>query len=81
MLEIYGKIGCKYCDMAKELLDSKEIPYKYYTMGIDYTVDEYKEKFPGRKTVPGVVNFGMVLGGYEELHDFVEETAGLDDDF
>lgn len=37
---IYGKQGCKFCTMAKELLDNKEIRYKYLLLDEDYTREE-----------------------------------------
>ena len=76
MIEVYGREGCDYCKKAQRLLEEKQIPYNYIELGIDITVDEFKEKFPSRKTVPVVVAHGMNVGGYTELVDYLEETSG-----
>lgn len=76
MIEIYGKQGCSFCDKAKNLLDNRNIPYNYYQMGEQYTLQEFVEMFPGQKTVPVIKVHGMKIGGYTELLGYVEETAG-----
>ena len=76
MIEVYGKDGCIYCEKAVSLLNEHSMKYTYYKLGEDITVDEFKEKFPGQKTVPVIRTFGMNIGGYEALKGYIEETAG-----
>ncbi|CAB5220943.1 GrxC Glutaredoxin and related proteins [uncultured Caudovirales phage] len=76
MIEVYGKDGCNYCTLAQKLLDEKKISYDYIKLGVDITSEEFKEKFPGQKTVPVIVAHGMKVGGYTELVDYIEETSG-----
>lgn len=76
MIEVYGREGCSYCTKAQKLLEEKKIPYNYIQLGIDITVDEFKEKFPDQKTVPVITNYGMKIGGYSELQEYIEETSG-----
>jgi glutaredoxin len=82
-IEIYGKPDCIYCTKAKNLLDSRGIEYKYYSLGEDYTLDEFKEKFPGRKSVPQIILDGVLLDdGYTSLAEVVDNfTGGFGDDF
>ena len=76
MIEVYGKDGCIYCEKAVSLLNEHSMKYTYYKLGEDITVDEFKEKFPGQKTVPVITTFGLNIGGYEALKGYIEETAG-----
>lgn len=76
MIEVYGKDGCIYCEKAVSLLNERSMKYTYYKLGEDITVDEFKEKFPGQKTVPVITTFGLNIGGYEALQGYIEETAG-----
>ena len=39
---IYSKLLCPYCEMAKKLLDEKNIPYKEIIIGVDITKKEAK---------------------------------------
>lgn len=76
MIEVYGKDGCIYCEKAVSLLNEHSMKYTYYKLGEDITIDEFKEKFPGQKTVPVITTFGLNIGGYEALQGYIEETAG-----
>lgn len=76
MIEIYGKDGCVFCERSKNLLDSLNIPYKYYRLGEHYTLEEFQELFPGQKTVPVIMAEGFKIGGFYELNAYLEETAG-----
>lgn len=83
MIEIYGKPGCGYCDQAKQLLEQKNIEYKYIeiklgqpeTSGTEYIDrDSFIEKFPVAKTVPQIVANGVQLGGFQNLKKYLEEN-------
>ena len=76
MIDVYGKDGCIFCEKAVSLLDEHNMKYTYYKLGRDITLDEFKEKFPGVKTVPVVTTFGHNIGGYEALQGYIQETAG-----
>ena len=76
MIEVYGKQNCNWCVKAKELLNSKGINYKYYSVGEDVGLTEITEMFPGVGTVPIITIDGKRIGGYEELKEYLEETAG-----
>lgn len=64
---VYTKDGCKYCTLAKKLLDEKHIGYVEIIIGEDITRDSFKTAYPNIKTVPFIKNGHHVIGGYEEL--------------
>lgn len=76
MIEVYGKQNCNWCVKARELLNNKGINYKYYSVGEDVGITEITEMFPGVRTVPIIAVDGKRIGGYEELKEYLEETAG-----
>ena len=66
--KIYGARGCGWCLKAQELLRELGLPYEYHVVHEDLTVPEFKGMFPGKLTVPQVVDpDGKHIGGYNEL--------------
>jgi glutaredoxin len=76
MFEIYGRQDCPYCDMAKEVLSDRKLPFTYYELKKDITVEEFRTKFPDQRTVPVVLVRGVKIGGYTELVEYLEDTSG-----
>ena len=76
MIEIYGKHNCNWCVAAKQILNQHGINYSYMNVGEDIGINEITEMFPGVRTVPIVVVDVKRIGGYEELREYLEETAG-----
>lgn len=82
---IYGTQTCKYCDMAKKLLEEAEIEYEY--RAIDLVPDHFNELralLPGVKTVPqlfksepGVGSSIQYthLGGYDQLRERLQNWS------
>jgi glutaredoxin len=82
MIEVYGKPDCGYCAKAKELLEERKVPFKYYTVGEDIDARSLVERFPGIRTVPVVVSNGSLVGGFDDLKSYIEDTTnGHGDDF
>lgn len=71
MYTVLGKDGCKFCDMAIELLESKGLEYEYIQIdkeGNEAYLNELKSL--GLKTVPQIKDEGnKLIGGYQELKD------------
>ena len=68
---IYSKKPCPYCDAAKRLLISRNIPFAEIDLtDQDDLIQQTKEKY-GHSTVPIILRDGQLIGGYDEL-------AGLD---
>ena len=71
MIKIYGKDNCAYCNMAKQLCESKGLEFEYLSLGLDYLRDEFFEKFPTARTFPQITMDGEAIGGITELRDKV----------
>ena len=39
MIEIYGKPNCSYCNMAKQICESKGLDFVYKSLDVDYKQD------------------------------------------
>lgn len=74
MITVYSKNNCPFCDRAKALLESKDIPFKVIKMEDEpdargFLMDQ------GLRSVPQIFKDGVLLpGGYQGL-------AGKDDEF
>jgi glutaredoxin len=71
MYIVLGRENCPFCDKAKELLESKDLPYLY----VDITEPGFEQwrgwiKANGMTTVPQV--FELLPGGYENLYADLE---------
>ena len=74
MITMYSKNNCPFCDRAKALLESKDIPFKVIKMEDEpdargFLMDQ------GLRSVPQIFKDGVLLpGGYQGL-------AGKDEEF
>ena len=64
-----------YCDAAKELLTRMRVPFNEAKIGTDITREELLEVAPGAKTVPQIVIQHKVIGGYDDLCAYIENTG------
>jgi glutaredoxin 3 len=71
MIKIYGKDNCAYCNMAKQLCESKGLEYEYLSLGEDFFGDEFFDMFPTARTFPQITMEGEAIGGFTELKDKV----------
>ncbi len=77
MITIVYSDMCPFCDMAKSLLDSMDIEYKW----IDYTgqFDKVVELagVTGMRTIPQIFNWDVakenLIGWYDELKKLADE--------
>lgn len=69
---IYSKDSCPYCDMAKELFDSKGIAYEEIKVDQDKQQLEEMVKLSNRRTVPQIFINGQSIGGYDDLTTLVK---------
>jgi len=74
MIEIYGKPQCQHCVSAKALCESRNLPFKYYQLDVDFTRDQVLEMFPGARTFPQIKVHGTKIGGFDKLPTYLEET-------
>ena len=68
---IYSKVLCPYCEMAKKLLDEKNVPYEELIIGVDISKEKaFEELDTTFTTVPQIVLDEIHIGGYTELVEF-----------
>ena len=74
MITVYSKNNCPFCDRAKALLESKDIPFTVIKMEDEPGAREFlMEK--GLRSVPQIFKDGVLLpGGFQGL-------AGKDEEF
>jgi thioredoxin reductase (NADPH) len=75
-VKVYSKNDCVFCERAKKLLTSRQIPFKEFVLGQDVSLSWIRESFPLMKTFPIITNNEDIIGGYDDL---VERLA--DDNF
>lgn len=73
---MYCKPKCKYCDMAKELLDTRNVQYDFLTL--DHNDKSYNDqladlrlRYPRQTTFPYVIVDKVCIGGYRELKNLL----------
>lgn len=80
MFEIYTKPDCKYCQMAKELLTSRNHNYTEYTVPTPVSKEMLQKKVfeAGSdvevRSVPQIFYNGQYIGGFENLVSFLNTT-------
>ncbi|GAA3736122.1 glutaredoxin 3 [Sphingorhabdus rigui] len=77
-VEIYTKFACPYCVRAKQLLDSKGVPYTEYDISMGGAKrDEMLVRVPGARTVPQILINDTPIGGSDDLRA-LENQGKLD---
>lgn len=66
-----GRRDCPFCARAKELLDGSGFDYEVIWLSDEVTLDTVRA-ISGRATVPQVFMAGQLIGGSEELEEFLE---------
>lgn len=72
MYVVIGKEDCPWCDKAKELITAFGDVYEYFDIKKDPVMREFLV-CNGLGTVPQVYLDGQLIGGYEDLHDYIGE--------
>ena len=73
MYTIYSKPNCGYCSQARDLLTMEQLPFDYLTLGTHYSLQEFMELFPDTRTFPMIVKDGEVIGGYNDLCEYLKQ--------
>lgn len=71
---VYGKPNCTFCDQAKQLLESKNIDFKYVEVGSEISKEQLFETLGFEvRSVPQIVKmangFGEYVGGFDQLKE------------
>lgn len=89
MYTIYSKPNCPNCISAKQLLESKQLPFQVFELDIGqdkkadvtyYTVQQLKERVPTAQSVPQIFIEGeldsreIYIGGFNSLKKFLENV-------
>ena len=69
-VEMIGGDNCRFCTMAKTLLESKNLSYKYSNVKEDASALQ-KLKDKGLRTIPQIWIDDEHIGDYTELHTFL----------
>lgn len=64
---VYSKENCPYCEMAKNLLDSRKIPFEEVRIDLDKQKLEEMLRLSNKRTVPQIFINGQSIGGYDDL--------------
>jgi len=63
---IYSTSSCHYCQIAKDFLRSKNIPFTEYNVGLDAEKRAEMVELTGQMGVPVIVVDGTAMVGYSE---------------
>ena len=72
MVEVYSKDNCAYCTKAKILLETRHMEFIERKIGVDVTREQLLEIAPHARTVPQIVIDGTVIGGYDQLTQYLK---------
>ena len=64
---VWSQANCTACIQAKNLLDSKGIPYQVKMLGVDATKKDLIDAVPNARSVPQIFLNGEYVGGLTEL--------------
>jgi glutaredoxin 3 len=70
---IYSKPSCPYCVKIKQVLEFKKFPHVVYTLGQDFTKEEFYTQFGEGSTFPQVMFGEEHLGGCTESVKYLRE--------
>ena len=70
---VYSKEGCPYCDKVKQVLELTKQSFVVYTLGEDFTREQFYSEFGDGSTFPQVICNDQKLGGSVETIKFLKE--------
>ncbi len=83
MILVITRDGCSNCDYAKGLLKAESLDFLEYKIGVNITREEVLENYPGRKTLPIIVDkhAEMTAPRLKTIHHYkYEEQNVLEND-
>jgi glutaredoxin 3 len=75
-ITVYWRPDCKFCDLAKNLLNSKGLSYETVQLGVDMSKEYFKMINPGIEKVPAIFIDEKYIGGYAELKGMLIPAEG-----
>ena len=74
---IYSKDGCGFYERLIHFMVLKNIPYEKFSLGEDFSVEEFLNKFGRGSTFPQVNYKNMNLGGMKDTLRYIQEQKLL----
>lgn len=72
---VYSKHGCPYCDKIKQVMELANFEHVVYTLGEQFTREEFYKEFGNGSTFPQVIlNDQQHLGGCSETVKYLQEN-------
>lgn len=72
---VWSGPSCVYCEQAKGLLNAKGIEYEERKLGSGWTKEQLFAEIPSARTIPQIVVDGKLLGGLEQLKEYLKIQA------
>ena len=70
---VYSKNDCPYCTKVKKVLELTKQPLVVYTLGEDFTREQFYAEFGEGSTFPQVICNEQKLGGSVDTIKFLKE--------
>jgi len=70
---VYSKDNCPYCSKVKQVLELTGSNFVVYTLGEDFTKEEFYAEFGEGSTFPQVICDEKKLGGSVDTIQFLKE--------
>ena len=70
---IYSKSGCSFCTKLVSFMEKRDLPYEKLTLGEDYSVEEFLNKFGRGSTFPQVNYKNLNIGGMRDTVRYIQQ--------
>ena len=71
---VYSRSGCGYCDRLVQFMDTKGLKYEKFSLGKDFTTEEFLMKFGRGSTFPQVYHDNRNVGGMKDTVRYIVEN-------
>ena len=71
---VWSNVGCHFCEMAKTLLEQKDIEYEERNIAKDWKIEQLLKAIPNARTVPQIFVDDKYIGGYDELVKYFKKN-------
>ena len=63
---VYSKAGCGFCDKLTKFMEQKGVQYEQFSLGSDFSPEEFVNKFGYNSTFPQVIYENQRVGGMKD---------------
>ena len=70
---VYSKAGCGFCDRLIQFMSLKGIKYEILSLGEDFTVEQFLNKFGRGSSFPQVNHKNLNIGGMKDTVKYIVE--------